>query len=66
MTEPSKHFDSDRFISVYRDVIRDRDDSKVEELRIEFDQIAERLRAIWKYWKGADTLHQTAFEENGF
>lgn len=62
---PSKGpiFEPERAIQVYRDVIHQKEKAKTAEHRAEFDAIAKRLRVIWQYWRGADTLHEMAFCE---
>lgn len=62
MSSPGLRFDRDLTIAVYREVIADRDRAISPELRQEYEVLAQRLRALWNHWHGADTLHEKAFD----
>lgn len=59
----SRTFDPAIVIRCYRDIIQDRNQTKCQELRAEYESIAHRLREIWQYWRGSDDLHQIALNE---
>lgn len=55
--------DPEQVIIAYRDAIRERDTASTPQHRAEFEVVAKRLRRLWEYWHGTDTLHETVFGE---
>jgi hypothetical protein len=54
-------FDPTRTLTVYRNIIEERDASSDETEKAELDRLAGLLRDAWKDWQGEDSLHEAAF-----
>lgn len=61
MLEMPLVLDPEQIIKAYRDLISGRDAQGTDAMRAEWEQVAERLRAMWEHWNGADSLHDAAF-----
>lgn len=53
--------DPEQIIKAYRDLLASRDAQTTDEMRAEWDQVVERLRAMWEHWNGPDSLDDAAF-----